>query len=68
MFFCEEKKVSCLSGSITFDATLTQLHADKHQQAAKMENTGQVRTFLLMQNLNECPPIISYPDTSGDSL
>ena len=30
-------------GSITFDGTLTQLHADKHQQTAKMENTGQVR-------------------------
>ena len=29
-------------GSITFDGTLTQLHADKHQQTAKMENTGQV--------------------------
>ena len=30
------------AGSITYDATLTQLHADKHMVPVKMSNTGQV--------------------------
>ena len=40
------KDLLCL-GSVTFDGTLTQLHADKHQQTAKMENTGQVLRELV---------------------
>jgi len=42
-------------GSITFDGTLTQLHADKHQQTAKMENTGQ--TLLVTVSESESAPV-----------
>ena len=47
------------TGSITYDATLTQLHADKHMVPVKMSNTGQVgenELIILVEGFLSCEP------------